>query len=123
MGVLIKVGSPRWWVGLAHGHTHTLATLSALSSEEFSLDLKTKPLQEIVMMTTGIDETAGNNLNGACIGGTVLVGDGTHWGMWSSYSLCPANSAICGLRTKVERNQGVSDDTSLNRLTLYCCAL
>jgi len=49
------------------------------------------------------DETAGNNLNGACIGGTVLVGDGTHWGMWSSYSLCPANSAICGLRTKVIR--------------------
>jgi len=76
-----------------------------------------------VNKTRHVDETAGNNLNGACIGGDVLTGDGTSWGLWSHYVLCPSDSAVCGLKTQVESNQGLSDDTALNQITFYCCAL
>ena len=70
-----------------------------------------------------VDETAGNNLNGACYNGTVLSGAGTHWGTWSNYELCPSDTAVCGLRTQVEGNQGPSDDTALNQVIFYCCNL
>ena len=64
-----------------------------------------------------MDETAGNNLNSACYGGTVLSGNGLHWGTWSGYELCPDNTAICGIKTRVEGNQG-----ALNKVAFYCCA-
>merc|ERR1719347_585638 len=70
-----------------------------------------------------LDETAGNNLNSACYGGTVLSGNGLHWGTWSGYELCPDGAAICGIKTKVEGNQGPSDDTALNKVVFYCCLL
>jgi len=70
-----------------------------------------------------VDETAGNNLNGACLGGDTLVGDGESFGIWSHYVRCPTNSAICGLKTQVESSQGMSDDTALNQITFYCCSL
>merc|ERR1712080_376224 len=41
------------WVGLGPGPTHTPVALLVHSSVEFSLDLKMKPLQVLVMITTG----------------------------------------------------------------------
>merc|ERR1711953_103663 len=70
-----------------------------------------------------LDETAGNNIDTLCHGGDVLAGDGTSFGLWSDYVLCPDNTAVCGIKTKVEQSQGASDDTALNQITLYCCTL
>merc|ERR1711990_286168 len=70
-----------------------------------------------------LDETAGNNIDTPCQGGDVLVGDGTSFGLWSDYVLCPDNTAVCGIKTKVEQSQGASDDTALNQITLYCCSI
>ena len=44
------------------------------------------------------------------------------WGhrqRWSSS--CPIGSAVCGIKTKVERPQGNGDDTALNDIRMYCC--
>ena len=38
---------------------------------------------------------------------------------WSSS--CPLNSAVCGLRTRVEKWQRDGDDTALNNVEMYCC--
>jgi len=48
-------------------------------------------------------------------------GDG-EWGEYGEWSeSCGANSAICGIRTKVEENQHGLDDTTLNDVIMYCC--
>jgi len=70
-----------------------------------------------------MDETAGNNIDTLCMSGDVLVGDGGSFGLWSDYVLCPDNTAVCGIKTKVEQSQGASDDTALNQITLYCCTI
>ena len=46
-----------------------------------------------------LDETAGNNVNMACSHGSVLAGDGGHYGDWSDFEICPENTAVCGIRT------------------------
>ena len=71
-----------------------------------------------------LDETAGNNIDTLCHGGDVLAvgdsfydtqkcgyfgfgfgfstqGDGTNFGLWADYVLCPDDTAVCGIKTKV----------------------
>ena len=35
----------------------------------------------------------------ACSHGSVLAGDGGHYGDWSDFEMCPHNTAVCGIRT------------------------
>ena len=35
----------------------------------------------------------------ACSRGSVLAGDGGHYGDWSDFEMCPQNTAVCGIRT------------------------
>ncbi|CAC5419012.1 Vitelline membrane outer layer protein 1,Vitelline membrane outer layer protein 1 homolog [Mytilus coruscus] len=73
------------------------------------------------------DKTAANYVRFKCreIGsdtlGTVLGGSGKwgSYGAWSGY--CTVGSAICGLKVKMEPEQGIIDDTSLNDVIFYCC--
>lgn len=45
-----------------------------------------------------------------------------YWGTYGSWSAsCAANTAVCGIRTRIERPQGRGDDTALNDIQLYCC--
>ena len=54
---------------------------------------------------------------------------GTGYGYWGSYGnwseSCVPGTAVCGIRTRIERPQGGgnADDTTLNDLELYCCGL
>ncbi|NET66386.1 MAG: hypothetical protein F6K63_19140 [Moorea sp. SIO1G6] len=45
------------------------------------------------------------------------------WGGWSSRQSCPRQSAICGLKTRVESSQRRGDDTALNDAEFTCCSL
>ena len=70
------------------------------------------------------DDTAGNNLNMKCTDGEVLKGDGERFGEWSDFVACPSDTIICGIRTKLEKSEGVDvDDTMLNAVSFYCCTM
>ncbi|XP_071535100.1 vitelline membrane outer layer protein 1-like [Panulirus ornatus] len=51
----------------------------------------------------------------------ILTGGGETWGNWGDWASCPPDTAVCGVQTKVEPYQGVSDDTSLNDVRVFCC--
>ena len=44
------------------------------------------------------------------------------WGSWTAWKECPQGTAICGMRTMVERKHGPAyDDTALNSAEFFCC--
>ncbi|XP_073681060.1 vitelline membrane outer layer protein 1-like [Garra rufa] len=67
------------------------------------------------------DDTAANNIRFSCTGGSELVGDGTDWGDWGGWSSTCKGKGICGIRTRVEKPQGMRDDTALNDVHMLCC--
>lgn len=70
------------------------------------------------------DDTAANRLIAKCKDGTWKHPDAyTSWGTWRDPVSCPENTAICGIRTRVESSRGNGDDTSLNGVELACCRL
>lgn len=49
-------------------------------------------------------------------------GHGEPWGKyWFSSDSCPVGTAICGIKTKVQKEQGRGDDSALNNVKFYCC--
>lgn len=70
------------------------------------------------------DDTAANRVAFKCLNGAWSYPDSyTAWGSWSDVQECPAGTAVCGLRTRVEPSQGSRDDTALNGMELACCGL
>ena len=67
------------------------------------------------------DDTAGNSVNMICTDETILQGNGREWGTWSSMVFCPFNTAICGIKTRVEPEN--KDNTALNDVEFFCCEL
>jgi len=74
--------------------------------------------------SASLDETAANNVDMYCGDGTNLPGGGMHWGEWTYAVSCPAATAVCGIKTKVQPYAGgLVDDTALNEVILMCCDL
>ncbi len=51
------------------------------------------------------------------VGGEVLT-----FGDYTKEQHCPAATAICGIRTQIEREQGSGDDSALNNVDFACCS-
>ncbi|KAG7166408.1 Vitelline membrane outer layer protein 1-like 8 [Homarus americanus] len=44
-------------------------------------------------------------------------------GNWGTWARCPNGSAICGIETRLEDPNLVTDDTAVDDLSMFCCAL
>ena len=79
------------------------------------------------------DDTAANNLIMTCTEGEPLEvkvhDDVQEWGQWSKMEFCPDGTAICGIQTRLFDDYGENgvnfweDDTALDGVKFYCCAL
>ena len=49
------------------------------------------------------------------------VAGGLGWGGWAAETYCPAYYYVCGLRQRVEADQGSGDDTAVNDIMIICC--
>jgi len=68
------------------------------------------------------DDTAANGVRFRCNDGSgydYTPGDG-YWGTWSAWGICPPGSAVFGIQTKVEHQQGDGDDSALNGVRFFC---
>lgn len=71
----------------------------------------------------GGDDTALNKIQATCKNGTVLQPSArtTFGGPIEQDPQCQAGSAVCGIMTQLEPNQGGGDDTALNGGVFLCC--
>ncbi|KAK3555428.1 hypothetical protein QTP86_016123 [Hemibagrus guttatus] len=83
--------------------------------------LKSFQLQVQSYQGWALDDSAANNIRFKCTNGQVLQGAGMNCWTWGSWSSLCGGTGICGIQTKVESSQGISDDTSLNDARFYCC--
>ena len=66
------------------------------------------------------DDSAANGLKFECTDGQVLSPGNGFWGSWSAMKTCPQGDVVYGLKISVEPEQGVGDDSALNRVKFLC---
>ncbi len=117
-------GGASWWISSHNGFWGSWGNVASCKNASTSaptnfLDgarLRVEPSQG-----SG-DDTGANDATFSCRQGDVInPGGGRSIGNWSSDATCPADSAICGISTRVEDRQGSGDDTAMNGIRLKCC--
>ncbi|MDB9437279.1 hypothetical protein PN450_10830 [Dolichospermum lemmermannii CS-548] len=69
------------------------------------------------------DDTAANSVRFMCGNQRPIESSGTPWGNWGPWQGSYNGVAICGVRAKVEPEQGKGDDTALNDLDFTWCKI
>ena len=63
------------------------------------------------------------HINASTNSSVILSSHPGYWGEWSNWTDCPHGSAISGIKTRVQLNQGGGDETALNDAEFTCCVL
>ncbi|KAG2486033.1 hypothetical protein HYH03_015241 [Edaphochlamys debaryana] len=70
----------------------------------------------------GGDNTAVNSLSVKCNDGTVLTPDQGYTGGWRDWVECEPDAFVCGIRLRLQADQGPEgDDSALNGMQMQCC--
>ncbi len=84
----------------------------ALSLKDMGDDGDNTGLNNVRMKCTDIESFATYEVSGL----------GQTWGEWTSWESCPFRSALCGIRTRVEKHEDGADNTGMNEVEFACCA-
>ncbi|XP_037026881.1 vitelline membrane outer layer protein 1-like [Bradysia coprophila] len=66
---------------------------------------------DLMLVCANVDGTTSK-----VVGGGVLT-----FGHYTAQQMCPRDTAMCGIRTQIEREQGKGDDSALNNVDFACC--
>ncbi|KAG2452153.1 hypothetical protein HYH02_003185 [Chlamydomonas schloesseri] len=70
----------------------------------------------------GGDNSAANAVEFRCSDGAVLSPDQGYEGSWRDWVACPSDAFVCGVRLRIQPDQGDSGDNSaMNGMQLSCC--
>lgn len=67
---------------------------------------------DLMLLCTHTDGTTSK-----IVGGEILT-----FGSYTQEQICPPGTAICGIRTQIEKDQGSGDDSALNNVDFACCS-
>ena len=62
-----------------------------------------------------------NSLFVGCFGDYLIEIIDGYTQRWNVVSWCPSETAVCGVKSKFESDQGGQDDSALNDIELHCC--
>lgn len=119
-------GGANWWVSSHNGYWGSWGGIASCSNASYSspTNFMTAASLRVEPPQGSGDDTGANDATFRCrAGDTINPGGGRPFGNWSNYATCPADSAICGIGTRVEGQRGSGDDTAMNGMRLECCRL
>ncbi|KAG2425078.1 hypothetical protein HXX76_013987 [Chlamydomonas incerta] len=68
------------------------------------------------------DDTAANAVEFRCSDGAVLSPDQGYEGSWRDWVACPTDAFVCGVRLRIQPDQGdKGDNSAMNGMQLSCC--
>ena len=110
-------GNPATWIFATEGHWGDWGTPSYCpgGGENPIVGVRQK------VEHGGVSDKSGMNaVQFVCRDGTQLVSSEGRWGSWGQWVHCSGSGHMVGLRNKIERKMGGSDDTAVNDIEIYC---
>ena len=110
---------------LAVGAVGAIVLLVAIRFIESSIDDRVAGTETVILGQVQAlrEQLATTQTDARTPGAEIDFANNGNWGTWSEPRFCSAGQYVCGMRQKVERNQGNGDDSAMNAIAFYCCPL